>query len=152
MCLCFLIMHVCEISHQHTYYHSTTTHTHSISVTPHITSWSLLTASWSHTHKHTGTDYELTVSYFALGWFDLILNFAFDLPIFIALFIFMGALTCFLCWLCWLAARVSTILKNPPSMKVSTYTHIHTHIHIPSRSISLHPHILTHNHHAQQSY
>ena len=58
------------------------------------------------------------MSYFALGWFDLILNFAFDLPIFIALFIVMGALTCFLCWLCWLAARVSTILQNPPSMKL----------------------------------
>ena len=40
----------------HTHTHSHTPHTHPISVTPHITSRSLLTASRSHTHSLTCRD------------------------------------------------------------------------------------------------
>ena len=65
------------------------------------------------------TAYDFSVSYYALGWFDLILNFAFSLPIFMALFAAMGMITCCLCYAIWLMTRITTILKNPPSLRLT---------------------------------
>ena len=62
----------------------------------------------SYDFEQDDTEYTLTISYFALGWFDLILNFAFDLPIFIGLFVFMGGMTVGVCYLFWMVCRLCT--------------------------------------------
>merc|ERR1711871_1187577 len=64
------------------------------------------------------TDYVLSIDYLALGWFDLILNFAFTEGVFIALFVVMGAITVLLCYLIWLTTRIFTPLQNPPPMEL----------------------------------
>lgn len=65
----------------------------------------------------TKTNYNLHVSFFALSFMDLILNFAFPLSIFIVIFCFVGFLVIFFAFLGWAVTRATTLLQNPPQLK-----------------------------------
>lgn len=67
--------------------------------------------------NQTRTDYELNISFYALSFLDLILNFAFPLSIFIVLFCFVGFLVIFFAFLGWAVTRATTLLQNPPQLK-----------------------------------
>lgn len=64
------------------------------------------------------TDYELTINFRPLGFIDLILAFAFDTSIFVVLFILVGFLTVFVAFVGWLITRVTTLLQNPPQLRM----------------------------------
>jgi hypothetical protein len=66
------------------------------------------------------TDYKLHLSYSALGFMDLIMNFAYDLTIFLIIFVFAGIITIFLAWMGWIMNKQFTTLQNPPSLRIST--------------------------------
>jgi hypothetical protein len=66
------------------------------------------------------TSYTLSISYSALGYFDLIMNFAYPLDVFNVIFIFAGFITLILAWLGWIMNRIFTTLQNPPSLRIST--------------------------------
>ncbi|RYH31690.1 hypothetical protein EON65_02100 [archaeon] len=63
------------------------------------------------------TEYSLHVSYYALSFIELVLNFAFDLSIFIVIFCFVGFLMVFLSFIGWSITRATTLLQNPPQLK-----------------------------------
>lgn len=65
----------------------------------------------------TDTSYELKLSYYALGWLDLILNFAFDYSINSVLNIALGSILVLISGLLWLINRITTQLKSPPEFR-----------------------------------
>ena len=64
------------------------------------------------------TSYSLHISYYPLGFLDLILNFAFDLSIFIVIFIFVGFMTVLMGFISWAFTRATTLLQNPPALRI----------------------------------
>lgn len=66
----------------------------------------------------TNTAYELSLSYYALGFLDLILAFAFTTPIFVVIFIFVGFATLTITLIGWSISRATTLLQNPPTLRV----------------------------------
>jgi hypothetical protein len=65
----------------------------------------------------TNTQYELSVSYYALGWLDLVLNFAFDYQVNSFLNVVIGLTLLFFSGLIWLVNRIATHLKSPPEFR-----------------------------------
>lgn len=68
--------------------------------------------------NQANTQYQLQVSYYGLSFLDLILNFAFTIPIFIVIFIFVGILTVVIAYIGWIICRLTTLLQNPPQLRV----------------------------------
>jgi hypothetical protein len=66
----------------------------------------------------TKTNYELNISYRALNYIELVLNFAFTVEIFIILFSFVGFFMVLANFLAWLVNRLTTHLLNPPDLKI----------------------------------
>ena len=66
----------------------------------------------------TNTGYSLQLEYYALDFYNLVLNFAFELPIFIVMFMALGFVTVVLGFIGWAVCRVCTTLQNPPQLKL----------------------------------
>jgi hypothetical protein len=64
------------------------------------------------------TEYTLSIDYHALDFFTLILQFAFDLPIFMALFVVIGLVTIGISAFSWIIVRLTTCLQNPPNLRI----------------------------------
>eukprot|EP01032_Pedospumella_encystans_P023318 gene23318-26394_t len=64
------------------------------------------------------THYELALSYYPLGFLDLIINFAYPLSIFMVMFVFLGFLTVLVSFAGWAICRATTLLQNPPQIKI----------------------------------
>lgn len=64
------------------------------------------------------TAYTLTINYYALGFYDLLLNFAYTPIIFLVIFLFLGVLTVAISVIGWGIARITTLLQNPPGVKL----------------------------------
>ena len=62
--------------------------------------------------------YNLDVAYYPLGYFDLLIYFAFDVEIFFILFIFIGGITIAVTAAFWVVVRITTSLQNPPELKL----------------------------------
>lgn len=62
--------------------------------------------------------YELEVIWRPLGYIDLILNFAYDITLFLALNFVIGIATLGVGFGCWLVNRLTTHLQNPPELKM----------------------------------
>ena len=69
----------------------------------------------------TNTGYSITTNMFALNYIELVLNFAYTMPIYVILFIVGGLLQNFINLVCYLANRMSTHLQNPPELKLWGY-------------------------------
>ena len=67
---------------------------------------------------YENTEYTLQINYFALGFTTLILNFAFPLTLFIALFFVIGIVTVLVGVMVWVVMRLTTLLQTPPELKV----------------------------------
>jgi hypothetical protein len=63
------------------------------------------------------TDYKVKVKYYPLGWYYLLIYFAFDVDIFIILFLALGATQVAVAALFWVVVRATTHLQNPPELK-----------------------------------
>ena len=77
-------------------------------------------AGSSYDQNQSNTDYSLSTSYYALGYIDLILNFAYSYDLFCVLFIFVGIITVLLVFIAWVIHRLTTYLENPPEFKFAS--------------------------------
>jgi hypothetical protein len=64
------------------------------------------------------TEYTVEVDYYPLGYFDLLVNFAFEAEIFVILFMFVGGVTVVLAFIYWIVVRIFTSLQNPPELRI----------------------------------
>ena len=64
------------------------------------------------------TKYKLQINYFALGFYDLILSFAYTPLIFMVIFVFLGIVTVIMAVSGWAISRMTTMLQNPPGVKL----------------------------------
>jgi hypothetical protein len=64
------------------------------------------------------TTYELSTSYYALGFVDLIISFAFPISIFCVIFVLLGVMSNTMAMIGWFMCRITTNLQNPPPIKV----------------------------------
>ena len=64
------------------------------------------------------TEYNLEIDYYPLGYFDLVVSFAFEAEIFVILFLFVGGVTVALAFIFWILVRIFTSLQNPPELRV----------------------------------
>jgi len=64
------------------------------------------------------TKYTLTIDYHALGFYELILSFAYSPSIFVVIFVFLGFLTAATGVTGWAISRMTTMLQNPPGVKL----------------------------------
>lgn len=71
-------------------------------------------------NSHDGT-YSLTITTGALGWFDLLNFFAFDLMFYLILFIAIGSLAVLLNLTFWIVVRLFTLVKDPPRFRFLPY-------------------------------
>lgn len=67
------------------------------------------------------TDYTLSTNMFALNYIELVLNFAYTMPVYVMLFVVSGLLQNFINLACYLVNRFTTHLQNPPELKMWGY-------------------------------
>ena len=67
----------------------------------------------------TNTAYQLDIDFHALDWLELILQFAFEIYIFMILFVALGGLTIAITAASWFTVRSTTTLQNPPELRIS---------------------------------
>lgn len=73
--------------------------------------------------SHDGS-YTLNVVTKALGWFDLLNFFAFDVQFYLVLFCVIGLVAVVLIFAIWLVVRIFTLLKDPPRFRFLPYIRI----------------------------
>jgi len=69
----------------------------------------------------TNTAYTVYFNYEPLDWFSLTINFAFDVPIYILLFVLLGSLSMSINGALYFVARWTTPLANPPDIKIGSF-------------------------------
>jgi hypothetical protein len=64
------------------------------------------------------TEYKLNLAFRPLGFIMLIITFAFDIYIFMVIFVLLGAMSNICAVIGWAICRMTTNLQNPPQIKV----------------------------------
>ncbi|KAF0687226.1 Aste57867_20988 [Aphanomyces stellatus] len=69
----------------------------------------------------TKTDYTLEVEYAPLDYVGLVVAFAFDLQVFLAIFVVMGLVATTLAAIFWVITRLTTRIREPPKLRYFSY-------------------------------
>jgi hypothetical protein len=68
-------------------------------------------------YNQSDTSYEVSLEYYPLSWFELLIYFAFSIDIYVILFIVVGGLAVAVAFAFWIIVRLTTHLQNPPELK-----------------------------------
>lgn len=69
------------------------------------------------------SDYTLNIVYYPLDYWDLIIKFAFERAVFIALFMVIGFTSVLVAALYWVTVRLTTQVRNGGAVGVAEYAH-----------------------------